>query len=93
MKVEKHSFVPRKRKRNLRQWGQQQRKIFYQRKREIVGREETREHSVKEVYDMDAEDQTEMGWHIVGIKTLKAETGNFVLDSSLHRKPVKCSER
>ena len=32
-------------------------------------------------------------WHIVLIDTLKTETSNFVLNPSLHWKPVKCSEQ
>ena len=34
-----------------------------------------------------------IGWHIVLIDTLKTETSNFVLDPSLHWKPVECSEQ
>ena len=32
-------------------------------------------------------------WHVVVIEALEAETGNFVLNPGLHRKPVKCSEQ
>ena len=32
-------------------------------------------------------------WHTVLIDTLKTETSNFVLNPSLHRKPVECSEQ
>ena len=31
-------------------------------------------------------------WHTVLIDTLKTETGNLVLNPSLHWKPVECSE-
>ena len=33
-----------------------------------------------------------ISWHTVPIDTLKTETSNFVLNSSLHRKPVECSQ-
>ena len=32
-------------------------------------------------------------WHTVLIDTLKTETNNFVLNSSLHCNPVECSEQ
>ena len=32
-------------------------------------------------------------WHTVLIDTLKTETSNFVLNPSLHWKPVKCCEQ
>ena len=32
-------------------------------------------------------------WHTVLIDTLKTETSNFVLNPSLHWKPVECSQR
>ena len=32
-------------------------------------------------------------WHTVLIDTLKAETSNFVLNPSLHWKPVECSQQ
>ena len=32
-------------------------------------------------------------WHTVLIDTLKTETSNFVLNPSLHWKPVECSEQ
>ena len=32
-------------------------------------------------------------WHTVLIDTLKTETSNFVLNSSLHWKPVECSQQ
>ena len=32
-------------------------------------------------------------WHTVLIDTLKTETSNFVLNPSLHWKPVECSQQ
>ena len=32
-------------------------------------------------------------WHTVLIDTLKTETSNFVLNPSLHWKPVECSKK
>ena len=32
-------------------------------------------------------------WHTVLIDTLKTETSNFVMNPSLHWKPVECSEQ
>ena len=34
-----------------------------------------------------------MRWHTVLIDTLKTETSNFVLNPSLHWKPVECSQQ
>ena len=32
-------------------------------------------------------------WHTVLVDTLKTETSNFVVNPSLHQKPVGCSEQ
>ena len=77
-----------------RQWVQKQRKIFSQRSQQIH----------EELTAMRCEESIVLEGHIwmkvrnirlhtVLIDTLKTETRNFVLNPSLHWKPVECSEQ